>query len=521
LPQQLTPAQVTQYYAEEGQAADPLSPLAWLAQQQVPGATGLGEEEIGTSGEEIITTSGEERDKEAEQQAKELEAHVESLKDQDEQIETLTRAQYIAQLQKDLAALGFDLDLSTGAMTPKPPVPSYESDFAALRAEHGLEAIENRMNALKQQAADIEASLRQGLYAEEGKLRPMELIGTRQRELARQGQEELDTINRSLNTLINEYNTKVGIINTTMNLRQLDYEAAKDAYDADFNKAVSILNYIEGKATQAEKEATLRRDDARANLTILSNLIVGSKMTWDELDPSTQAMISSLEVQAELPSGIYSAFLSQEPEAELLATLTGVDAAGNQVASFIYKDEDGKPGIVETVETGIVKPPSATETSKAERDAQYGAIERMAADPANRNASYEALFAAAQKDAPKINDSEIKTILEGAGFKPTVEPQAFLSDKDLLDTAVSYAVRHGKDALKAVGVGKVPYKDERTGKEKQITLSTAQVKSIKNIILNNAMVLYIHKNPDKYKIKGNNVYEIRGGWRTDKVIYSF
>jgi len=182
----------------------------------------------------------------------------------------------------------------------------------------------------------------------------MELIGTAQRELQRQAQEEMDMLNRSKNTLINELNTKNTLISNLMNFKQLDYQTASAEYNNTFSQNLQMLNYIQGVEAQEFNEAQQLQNVATANLTTMTQLMANSGKTWSDLDPTMQAKISQLEIQSGLPTGSIQSFMNTKPNASIMATVNGVDAEGNDIVSFIYENPDGSPGIVQTVKTGGV-----------------------------------------------------------------------------------------------------------------------------------------------------------------------
>lgn len=312
----------------------------------IPGAPAVELEEKITEGVEgVVETSKEARRREEEEEEVKREKEEELTEEQQREIERLRR-------QKELEDLRVELGLEKETGLKKPPLPTFEDDFAALRSEHGVDALESQINTIEKDIRDIEAALRAGLYTEEGKLRPVELISKRQRELRRQTQEDLDTLNRRKQTLVDELSTKTTLINNIMNLKEADYTVAKNDYNTSFSQQIQLLNILEGRRTKAEQEANRVRDDSRANLDILTNLITTTGKTWDELDLNMKTQIQNLELKAELPSGVIEAYLKEKPDAELMSTVTGTDAAGNQVVTFIYKDEKGMPGIVKTVTTG-------------------------------------------------------------------------------------------------------------------------------------------------------------------------
>lgn len=353
------------------------------------------------SWEVYVGTSEVARTKEEETEVKEGEEAIEM----DEEIALLTRKQQLKNLRTELG-----LDPDTGEPLERPALPTFTSDFDAFRSEYGLEALESQINNLDAEMRDREASLRAGLYEEEGKLRPMELIGTRQRELTRQAQEAMDELTRRKAVLVDEYNTKVGVINTAMNLKEMDYNAAVADYNSRFNEQIALLNVIEARETREEQEENRERDDARANLTLIQNMIVGSGKTYDELDEDLKVLIKKEEAKADLPVGITEAFIDQKPEVKILSTTTGTDSEGNQIVTFIYQDEDGMPGVVKTVKTGVVK-----KSEEAEKIEDWDKARQFIDD--NPDAPYETLYTYIQQYTG-LNDTDTKAALAEKGKTP-------------------------------------------------------------------------------------------------------
>ena len=250
--------------------------------------------------------------------------------------------------------------------TTKPTVPNLSADLLKLRNQYGVDAIEARINDLNKLISDTEASLRQGIYNEEGKLQPMTLMSAREQALRRQAQEQLDAYNREKAVLVDEYNTKQSLINNLMTLENRDYENAKAAYDTNFSQNLQLQQML---ITSADKI----QDNARANLTLITNAIKDKNLTFDQLDPALQAQISKLEMQAGIPVGTIEMFLKAKPDSTLLAHGTGTDANGNEFVYLVYKDN--ATGAIKTtnVYTGGVKTSSTvTHLSKTQQSKLLG-----------------------------------------------------------------------------------------------------------------------------------------------------
>lgn len=275
----------------------------------------------------VVGTSDEAIDLEEEEKEERYKSISDDITDLTFQRDKLTLEAEIAQL-KDALGLG-------DAPTPTSLLSTYE----ALRSDQGIPALEQRLNDLNAQISDVEASLRQGLYSEEGKLAPMELIGTKQRELARQGQELLDTLGREKTRIVDELNTKNSMISNIMNLTQQDYANASNAYNNAFSQNIQLLEMIKGEEAQ-------ETDFAIANLNAITSMLSTTGKTWGDLDPGLQATIGKLEIQAGLPRGLTQAIFDNiDPAKEERFHVISDDKS---TVSIFYTD-----GSVEVFNTGI------------------------------------------------------------------------------------------------------------------------------------------------------------------------
>ncbi len=260
-------------------------------------------------------------------------------------------------------------ELGVGEMPPKPPPADFESDYEALRSEKGMEAIETQINDLSALMRDTEAALRAGLYDEEGKLRPMELISTRQRELTRQAQEAMDTYTRRKAALVDEYNVKANVINTMMNLKKADYAAAVDSYNADFNRAIKIIDMVEDYETKEIAMDNQEKTNAQANLSVIEKIMSETNQTWEDIDPMMQTQIATLEMKAGLPSGTF----------ELL--MASVDTTKNVEQTTYSKDKSQvhvryDDGTFELFDTGIAPEVEEVVEEKETEKRFWSAIDR-------------------------------------------------------------------------------------------------------------------------------------------------
>lgn len=212
----------------------------------------------------------------------------------------------------------------------KPVAPNYVDKYTQLRADQGIPALEDSIGQYDAQKAYLLANL--------DKFKRNELsgqpLGFAQGRISteQQGiQDQLDFIDRQENLAIDKLNTKTKFIENIMNLTKDDYSTATDNYNTQFNQNMQIQSSLSTEKNQA-------RDDARATLTTINNMVSNSGKSYDELDPVMKANINSLELQSGMPVGTFATFAASKPKANIISTTTGTDANGNDFVSFISKD---------------------------------------------------------------------------------------------------------------------------------------------------------------------------------------
>ena len=233
-------------------------------------------------------------------------------------------------------------ETSANPTTGDTSAPSFnaESKLTQLRSQYGIDPLEGQVADIDKQIADIQASQRQLQQNEEGKTVPLNVISNRVSEEQRQTNERLDALNRQKGYIVDQLNNKYNVVNSLMQAAQTDYKNAVDAYERKFNENVQATNMLMNIDQNQKSMAEKARDDARANLTIVTNALSNGTLSWENLDPKTKAQYTKLEIQAGLPTGTISAF-SQKPGSawEMSTVLPGVDQNGNAIATVLQKNK--------------------------------------------------------------------------------------------------------------------------------------------------------------------------------------
>ena len=257
------------------------------------------------------------------------------------------------------------------------PAPSnYEASYNDARTQYGLSGLEDSLNSLTAQEAEINAQLNTNKSAESGKPVAMNVIEGRMSEETRQAQEQLDFIGRQKAVITNQLKTKYDIVNSLMQYKQLDYNSAVDHYDKQFSNTLNLINTAKGIEESQKSDTEKAADDARANAQIIINTMKDRGITYDQLSDSESLSLTKMGVESGLGPNFFSDVLKVSNGKELQFTPVISD---DKTKAFLYF----KDGSMKTISTGLTAEPGSTSSDK-EQELQDSAYEKFAKDLADR-----------------------------------------------------------------------------------------------------------------------------------------
>jgi len=251
------------------------------------------------------------------------------------------------------------------------PVKTLEQVYADKRSELGLVGLEGDLSSISAEIAQLDADY---LSTEEGTEQQRAPMGSIRRNLS-ETQLQYSRKKRDLmaerDSIANELNMKYGILNTMVNIIGQDMASAERKYDADFNKALQLINLVKADEA-AEATAEERRiNNAQANIQVMANLLKEGNINYEELDAATLLDIKKMEMQAGLPVG-FTSFVNKAIEApisQFLATYT--DDRGHKIQPVGVKMPDGSFS-VQNIDLG---PVFGQDPNNPENDPDYKAPE--------------------------------------------------------------------------------------------------------------------------------------------------
>ena len=230
--------------------------------------------------------------------------------------------------------------------TTKPEAPNYEQSLTNLRTEYGVSALETSLTSLQKEQADILARRQARINAAQGETVAMGVIEGRVSEIDRQESERLTQISNDIQNVTNQLNTKLGVISSIMDAKQLDYSTAVQSYDAQMQENVMLFNAAQNIQENLKTDAQRVIDNARSSAQIMVNGFASAGYSFSQLSPAQQTTLRQLGLQSGLGEEFYEKVLSatNEVQKDVLTQIVSDDKA---YVTLVYKD-----GTTATIATG-------------------------------------------------------------------------------------------------------------------------------------------------------------------------
>src|SRR3990167_651798 len=238
---------------------------------------------------------------------------------------------------------------STEPGITKPAAPQFKDAYAQIRSQQGISALEDDDVGLETEKGEVEAAFREFQAKQRGEAIPMGIITGRISEEERNFRERIDFIERRQRVIQMKIKNKQSFISDYMGFSEKDYDEARDEYEFEFNKAIQVQTAYQNYKNAEEQSENRVRDDARATLNTMNNLIANSGVDFDQFisgDPAFSSRLSELEAMAGMPIGSFETFPRSKPKANLLSTTVQDTADGGKAAYFVYSGADGVPSVV-------------------------------------------------------------------------------------------------------------------------------------------------------------------------------
>ena len=197
--------------------------------------------------------------------------------------------------------------------------PDLATEFEALRARYQVDPLESQLSSVNRQITDLMTLADKALRDEEKAMAPTAVIRLKQQRMGAEFNQKLTAFNLQRKTIIDELNSKYDTINNIMQLKKKDYRMARDDYEREFNRQLTLYRLLTDEKEwqykqdirQIEREdqaAERTRRTALANWQVTSDIIqenlrLGILPSFAELPEEVKISLRELELQAGLPAG--------------------------------------------------------------------------------------------------------------------------------------------------------------------------------------------------------------------------
>lgn len=240
-----------------------------------------------------------------------------------------------------------------------PDVPDMTDLFQQMREDYGVMSLEKQVNDLKAMEDEAYARLRERKMYEESQPARLGVIAGRQTEIQRQEQENIDFISRQIQRNVDQLNTAYGVIDTMMNLTQMDYDNAVRRYETEFNQKMQIYDMFRQEKADIRQtkmdrlslemqNVQKKEEQARANLEIYTNLMMEGNLDYKSASPQMKLKLDQLAIKSGLGKSFFKNIKFQD---KILMTNTRTGPDGMVYADVIRQDSNGRL-YTESVSTG-------------------------------------------------------------------------------------------------------------------------------------------------------------------------
>ncbi len=226
----------------------------------------------------------------------------------------------------------------------RPEAPDLEEAFTGFISEKDaagftIEDYQSKITDLESEKGD--------LFAEFRTLKRELPKGVAQRfatgTLSERGQEiqdEIDFLDRRINTYNTHIANRNNIINAQMGFKQQDYATASAEYDKQFTQNLQLYNTVQDKIGVDKELEEAARDNARVNLQIVQKQIEEGAIQYNDLDDDKKNLIRDLEIQSGYPQG-FTKFITANVDGDIVTTSSRTDAQGRTYYDVLTRGADG------------------------------------------------------------------------------------------------------------------------------------------------------------------------------------
>lgn len=385
--------------------------LIELKGSNVENKIGIGTNELTGAGG-VVSSSDKLREAENIDKQNKMKETASSLAEKDAELAKLSKDSQIKQFKESL-----------GITEPTPKTTTLSSDYESLRSERGVSQLESAINDINTQIANAElAAKNEALDISKEYGASAGRRSDRKQIASERAQNAISALNLKKQVMLDELNTKNSVITTLMNLKREDYQNALNNYNTKFNQAIQLNSAFSSYKDKQDAIDNRVRDDARANINLVINSIKGTGRNYDSLDEGTRSSIIKLATQSGIDSKILKEVINNEGVSQIISTQSGYDDNGNQTISFIVKDKNGMPKVLNSVTTQATKKGAGETGASAKfkssatgKEYDLSTVSGITDYVKDTGATYDDIRSYLDRNVPSLTSTTINQLLKAAG----------------------------------------------------------------------------------------------------------
>lgn len=305
---------------------------------------------------------------------------------------------------------------------PAPTAPKLQDTYNELREQYGVDVIEKDLAALKDYERQVQARRRLRTGQERDQRVGMGVISGRVNEIEQQENEEIDFVNRQIQTKVEQVNSAYQVIDLMVKFGQMDFDNAMTSYNTMLNKTLKTYELFNEKFQDTrdfnQRLIEKKQEHAMANVQIYMDMIRNGNIFYDKMSTEEKTNLAKLEVQSGLGIGFIQK-MNMDPDKQKQIIGKRVDPGnGNEYVQYMVTDRNGNRKI-EDMFLGQSADWVAQQQSMQLRSAE------IAASTARSVASAQASVKEAQNKSMQMFNTDVDKFQSQVRDNPNSWGQAF------------------------------------------------------------------------------------------------
>lgn len=237
----------------------------------------------------------------------------------------------------------------------KPKEVSLEQKFIDEKKKLGVDVLETDLATKDSEIKKLDADYKATISEEENAVQGMREINRNKSETQLVYERKRGEIAAERDSIATQLNSKYTVVQSIMSYAGQDYNNAQQNYQQKFNQTVQLANLLQGVEDRAKTQEEKLQDNARANVTIMYNLLKEGNVDFSTLDATTKSNITAMEIQAGLPQG-FTQYVTKTLDAPITSFLPAyTDENGNRIQPVGTVNKTTGAFTIKNVNIGVAK----------------------------------------------------------------------------------------------------------------------------------------------------------------------